>query len=213
LEENEMGKRSIMISLLIGVLMSGMFVFSCTSIPEIQVLYRLPAPSMGLQGKSVVLKIIDKRADKEFLRPGARRQFKYFSGNLSFAVAKYNEAGFKIGPFDPIAVIKEGFKRRLENDGIRIVSEPAEGVPELQIILEEFSLDFVARQWVATMRYEAKLLKDSRVLANQSISGKAERFKILRRKGADTALGDIFTDTLNRLDLVKLFHDAHLLNP
>ena len=194
-----------------GLLLLCFILTSCASINEVQVLYKLPAPSGILQGKSLKLTLVDERQIKEFLKPGAKRELKHFSNNVSFAVAKYNEAGFKIGPYPPLEVIKEAFKRRLESEGIVLARTSGQGVPELEIVLKDFSLDFLDRKWVASMSYEARLKVDGQVRASQSVSGSAERFKVIRKKGADMAVGDIFTDTLNRLDLVRLFKDANLL--
>ncbi len=194
-----------------GVLLLCLALVSCASIYEVQVLYKLPASGHVLQGKSIKFTLIDERTSKEFLKPGAKMELKHYSSNLSFAVAKYNEAGFKIGPLPPLTAVKEAFKRRIENEGIKLIKESGPGVPELEIGLKEFSLDFVDRKWVASMSYEARLKINGKVRATQFISGSSERFKVVRRKGADMAVGDIFTDTLNRLDLVGLFKNAGLL--
>ena len=189
----------------------GFVIASCASVYEVQVLYKLPAPSGLLQGKSLKITLIDERQIKEFLKPGARNELKHFSNNVSFAVARYNEPGFKIGPLAPMAALKEAFERRIENEGITLAKEVGPGIPELEIGVKDFSLDFADRKWVASMIYEARLKIDGQVRATQFISGSAERFKVLRKKGADMAVGDIFTDTLNRLDLVRLFQDARLM--
>ena len=189
----------------------GFVIASCASVYEVQILYKLPGPSGLLQGKSLKFTVIDERQIKEFLKAGAKRELKHFSNNVSFAVAKYNEAGFKIGPLAPMAALKKAFERRIENEGINLAKGVGPGIPELEIGVKDFSLDFAERRWVASISYEARLKVDGQVHATQFISGSAERFKVLRKKGADMAVGDIFTDTLNRLDLVRLFQDARLM--
>ncbi|HDM09003.1 MAG: hypothetical protein JRI39_08830 [Deltaproteobacteria bacterium] len=189
----------------------GFVIASCASVYEVQILYKLPGPSGLLQGKSLKFTVIDERQIKEFLKAGAKRELKHFSNNVSFAVAKYNEAGFKIGPLAPMAALKKAFERRIENEGINLAKGVGPGIPELEIGVKDFSLDFAERRWVASISYEARLKVDGQVRATQFISGSAERFKVLRKKGADMAVGDIFTDTLNRLDLVRLFQDARLM--
>jgi hypothetical protein len=61
------------------------------------------------------------------------------------------------------------------------------------------------------MRYEARLIKDGRVLATQDISGETEQYKIVGTKGADQAIGGLLTDAVNRLDVAKLLEQARLL--
>jgi len=196
---------------LLVCMVAGLCILSCASVHEVQVLYKLPAPGKALEGKGVRFTLVDERSDKNFLLMGARKELGHFSNNIGFAVAKYGEQGFKIGPFAPLDAIREAFKRRLEDEGIRLESGSGKEVPRLEIALKEFSLDFVDRKWVASMTYEARLKVDGVVRATQFISGNAERVKVVRNKGADMAVGDIFTDALNRLDLVKLFRDARLL--
>ena len=195
----------------IGCVLFILLAISCTTVHEVQVLYKMPLCSGVLQGKRLKFILSDQRQIKEFLKPGAKRELKHFSTNLSFAVAKYNEAGFKIGSYCPLEAIKEAFRRRLESEGIVLAETSGLSVPELEIVLKDFSLDFFDRKWVACMSYDARLKVDGRVVATQSVSSSAERFKLISKKGADMAIGDIFTDTINRLDLVGLFRNAHLI--
>ena len=58
--------------------------------------------------------------------------------------------------------------------------------------------------------YEAKLLKEGKVLATRTVSGQAERFKLIGRDEADRAMGEIFSDMINRLDVVGLFKSLGL---
>ena len=136
------------------------FMFSCASIPELKVHYQLPPRSDELKGKRVVLVIKDARMTKEILGQGAQKEFKNFSGNFSFSLARYNEPGFKIGIFQVPAMIREAFKRRLENLCLKVLFERSPAEPRLLIVLQEFLLDFQGRKWVAKMSYEARLVKD-----------------------------------------------------
>ena len=56
--------------------------------------------------------------------------------------------------------------------------------------------------------YEARLLKEDRLLAEQTISGDAERIKAFGIGDAEKVLGDIFSDSVNRLNVRKLFEQA-----
>jgi len=193
------------------VVLLTVFVVSCASIPELKVLYKLPAPSKDLKGKKVFLAVEDVRKTKELFGEGAKQQFRNYIGNISLSVARYNETGFKIGPFPLPAMVKEGFKKRLENAGIEVLSERSHGEPQLLIVINRFILDLVDRTWIAKMSYEAKLMKEGTILAAQIIEGEAERVKVIGRKEADTVTGEIFTDMVNRLNLLRLFRQAKLL--
>lgn len=186
------------------------FAGSCASIPELKVNYRLPPPSNELKGKGVLLVIQDARKTKEILGQGARKELKGFSGNFSLSIADYKEKGFKIGIFQVPAMMREVFKRRLQDFGLRVLFEESRGVPQLSIVLKEFYLDLVGYKWVVRMSYEAKVIKDGEFLASQMLNGQAERFELMGHEEADVAVEEIFTDMVNRLDIVRLFKKAGL---
>lgn len=193
------------------LLMATLLLFSCASISHLSVKYMLPPASEQLKGKRVCLGYEDARTDKNILAEGARREFKNFSENITFSVARHGETGFKIGAFEVTEVVKDGFKRRAQITGVEIVPEPCPGEPEVRIVLIAFFLDLVGRDWVATMNYEARLLKDGELLSKQSINGQVKKVKIVGRGGADDAMGEVFTDTVNKLDVYRLFEQGHLL--
>ena len=205
------GINQVLAKVLVGIL-SSVFIVSCASIPELKVLYQLPPRSDQLKGKSVFLLVEDARKNKEILKQGAKKEFGNFVGNISLSVARHNESGFKIGLFEFAAMVKEGFKRRLENAGLKVMAKRSPGGPQLLIGINDFTLDLVGRKWKAKMGYEAKLIKDGQTLATQIIEGEGERHKLIGRKEADTVTGEIFTDMVNRLDLVRLFRQAGLID-
>jgi ABC-type uncharacterized transport system auxiliary subunit len=195
---------------LLILLLSALMV-SCASIPELKVHYQLPPASEQLGGRAVVLVFEDARDTKEILGQGAKKELKNFSGNISFSVARHGDPGFKIGVFEFPAMMREAFKRRLENAGLTPIPEQLAGTPQLLVTLNDFNLDLVKRKWVVKIGYVAKLIRNGKVLSTQTISGQAERYKIVGTRGADAAFGEIFTDMINRLDVVRLFQQARLI--
>jgi len=191
------------LTLLVSLLM-----VSCASIPELQVLYKLPPPSKQLKGRLLALTVDDERTSKTVLGKGAREEFKGFSGNISLSVADYNDKEFKVGIFRVPDLMREAFKRKLENLGIEVLSEKTLGKLELMIVLKEFSLDLEGRDWVAKMSYEARLTTAKGAVATQFVNGRAERYQLFGRESADTLMGEIFTDMVNALDLPRLFKQA-----
>jgi len=183
---------------------------SCTTIPELQVRYTLPSPAAPLKGRSVVLAIDDQRASPSVLGRGAKEEFKGFSGSISLSIADSNKKESRIGIFRVPGLMKEVFKRRLENLGVRVLTKKAPGIPLLTIVLKEFSLDLVGREWLAKMSYEARLTGEKGGVATQFINGQAERYKLIGRESADALMGEIFTDMVNSLNLARLFEQAGL---
>ena len=192
-----------LLTLLVSLLM-----VSCASIPELQVLYKIPPPSKQLKGRLVALTVDDERASKTVLGKGAEEEFKGFSGNISLSVADYNEKEFKAGIFNVPDLTREAFKRKLENLGVEVLPEKTLGKLELVIVLKEFFLDLEGREWVAKMSYEARLTTAKGAVATQFVNGQAERYQLFGRDSADTLMGEIFTDMVNALDLPRLFKQA-----
>jgi len=197
----------------VGYIM-GMFLIltlmvSCAVIPELTINYRLPPESDELKGEKVYLVFEDIRESKDIMGRGARKDFKGFSGSISFSLARNKEDGFKIGSYDLRALCLKAFKSKLENLGVAVVSERKNSRSELVFVINEFYLDLVERKWIAKMGYEARLVKDGKICAKQMISGQAERLKIIGHAQADTVMGEIFTDIVNKLDVGKLFRQAN----
>ena len=187
-----------------------LFLCGCSPLPHLNVNYRLPTGTQALEGRKVFLTVEDARSRSGILGPGAREEFPGFSGNLSFSVARGSEAGFKIGVYNLLSLYREACERRLANQKIRIVESKEEGEAELKIVLQEFHLDLAKRTWKVKMAYEAKLIQNGDLRAKQMISAEGERLKLIGQTQADELVSEIFTDTLNKLDLVQLFRQAGL---
>ncbi|MFO7987236.1 MAG: hypothetical protein R6U38_15365 [Desulfatiglandaceae bacterium] len=192
------------------LILTALFLLSCTSIPEMQILYRLPAPSDDLQDRQITLTLKDIRKSKAILKKGAREEFEGFSGNLSLSVA-HDDEGFKVGIFTVMDIFKEAMTRRLKQQGLEVLSEKRPGQPQLSIVLKKFNLDLEDRDWIAAVEYEARLMKDDRTLISQVITADGERYKIVGRKQADALMGEIFTDAINSLNLPRLLEQARSL--
>jgi hypothetical protein len=195
----------------LGILSLFAIVVSCTTIPQVNVLYRLPPRKAELEDLKIFLSFEDRRANKDFLGPGAKADYKNFSENFSFSVATGTEEGFRIGVYDLPSLILETFKRRLEYSGITVLKEVGGEDAELVIILKEFRLDLVNRNWKFKMSYEAELEKDDTMLAKQMFTGEAERFKWIGTKEADTVVGETYTDLVNKLNVERLFRQGGLI--
>lgn len=184
---------------------------SCTTIPQLKLNYRIPSGSETLKGKKVFLIVEDSREYKDFLTPGAYEALKDYSGSIAFSVTRQNEAEISLGLYAPLLVVKEGFKRRLQNEGLDIELYEPRNLPKLTVVIKKYSLDLVDRRWVVEMSCEAILEQGDKASASQSISGRGERLRIIGTKEADEILGEVFTDLLNRVDVAGLFRRAKLL--
>jgi len=190
-----------------GILLVLMLFFlcaACASIPYISVNYRIPVSTSTLQGQELALVTVDERKSKEIIGPGARNDYRNYGGDISYSLTKSGGSTFKIGVFEAPVLLGEAMKAKLKNQGVHVVSKPGESDLLMELALKEFSLDLVNREWQFQMSYEARLVREGRVLSRQEIAGQAERGKILQRREADRVVEELFTDLVNRFDLERL---------
>jgi len=137
--------------------------FSCSTVPVLNINYRVPGKTDQLKGKKVFLEIRDSRADKDMLGEGAKEDFKNVIENVSLSVAEGDERGFKIGIFSVTDLMREIFKERLAGLGLEVVTDiNSRGEePTIAIDLQTFKLDLikgtVKRTWTAKIAYIAEV--------------------------------------------------------
>ncbi len=182
---------------------------ACTSDkPFLIVHYQLPSSSQALAGRRVSLAVTDIREDKTFLNESAKKSLLRFNDTYSLVVVKENGSGNLTGIYDLNALMAEIFRQRLASMGIQVAPSAESADYELQIKLKEFKLDLANRKWVVSMNYQADLVKDGSVRAMETISGSAERLKLMAKNDAEKVLSELLTDMANKLDLTKLFQQA-----
>jgi ABC-type uncharacterized transport system auxiliary subunit len=176
--------------------------------PFLIVNYQLPSASQALAGEKASVTVNDLRQDRTFLSESAKKSLLAFNDTYSLVVVKNDGSGNLIGIYDLNALLSEIFSKRLTNMGIQVVPSADSADYQLEIKLNEFKLDLADRKWVADMNYQADLLKDGRVRAMQTISGSAERLKLMAKSDAEKLLSELLTDMANKLDLAQLFQQA-----
>jgi hypothetical protein len=203
--KNSFGYRTFLVALWVAV-----WVLSCSKPSYIDVAYQLPSETQALAGKQISLSVIDSRTDPEIFAGEAKKEFEHFTGIFSLSLKK-NNSSYIVGTYDLPALFTEALKRRIESTGIRVETAPSSDGLTLEISLQRFLLNAEKRKWIADIKYNARLIKNKKILANQEISGQAERTKIMGSGGGETVLGEIFTDSVNRFDIFKLFGEAGLI--
>jgi len=177
----------------------------CSSKNFLVVNYQLPAETESPGEPSVSLVVKDAREDPDIATKNAKMALKDFSGNFALIVARKNKNNQLVGAFGLQSMIREVFKHRLENAGVRVTSEEDNRQNVVEITLKVFKLDLVERKWVIQMAYQANLLKEGRFVAGETITGSAERLRVVGSKEAETVIGELITDVANRLNLSELF--------
>jgi len=192
------------------VMLIGIWVVTCATKSYININYRLPLSSHDLKGMKIFLELKDIRPVKTIFSERAKTKFKNFTGLFLFSLPNRGKKNFVVGAFDLPSLFKTAFSRRLENMEIEVLTEPEKTEPVIEIDLKKFFLDLVDRKWVAEISYEVRLIKDNKLLARETISGNAERLKMLSQSDAEKVLGEIFTDVVNKVDFRKLLQQADL---
>jgi hypothetical protein len=191
------------VSIILFVAMATSF---CASKNFFVINYQLPQePEIPVEAPvSIVVK--DLREDPAILSKSAKMALKAFSGNffILYVVQENKDVPLK-GAFGLNSMIKQIFKHRLENAGIEVASEEESREDVVEIILKTFKLDLVERKWVINMTYQANLVRQNRFVAGETITGSAERLRVVGSKDAELIVGELITDVVNRLNLRELF--------
>jgi uncharacterized lipoprotein YajG len=195
---------------LIPALILAFFAGACGSKPFLKVQYQLPAPSSTLEGRQVSLTVSDMRSKETLVTETARKSLRDFKGTFSLVVLREDGSGNLRGAYDLVSLFSEVFQQRLKNEGIQATTVTDSTLPELKIEITEFQIDYADRKWIVGMNYKASLLDNGILLSKESVSGQAERLKVMGKKGAEKILSELLTDVVNKLNLVGLFQQARL---
>ena len=187
------------------ILFVGMATSFCASKNFIAVNYQLPGEPMIPGETSVSLDFKDSREDPAIVTKNAKMALKNFSGNFTLIVVQPNNDKRLVGAFSLHSMITQIFKHRLENAGIGVAPEGQRRETVVEIILKAFKLDLVERKWVINMTYQANLIRQNQFIAGETVTGSAERLRVVGSKDAELVIGELITDVVNRLNLSELF--------
>ena len=189
-----------------------LLVFLCCS-PRISLLvdYLVPDTSNHLEGQQVCLEVKDVRADTHLFTATAIQDFDGFKDRYDLTLVTPNKARISVGEKNLQGLFSEAIKKRLESLGAVVTTTGRKDLPLFQVLIRDFKIDLQDRKWLSSASYEANLSIDNQLVARELVTGSAERIKILGSKGADTTLSDIFTEMINRLNIVKLFQQAKMV--
>ena len=196
----------------IGLLLIILLTFiGCSSRTRLLVDYHVPSISNQLTGQRVHLEVRDMREDRHLFTANAAKDFQGFRNSYELTLVAADQRRTSIGERDLEGLFLEVFSKRLQHLGADIINGKQDATPHLQILIKAFKIDLNERKWIATASYEANLSIDDQLVARERVTGSAERLKIMGTKGAGTTLSDIFTEIINRLNIVKLFEQAKMV--
>jgi len=186
------------------------FIFTACAKPyHFYVKYNVPE-SMGqsLQNK-VYLKVIDGRQTDNFLSEKARNEFDLWDGTFALY---YSEKKPKsaVDTYSLTALIRVIMTQRLGSKGILVSEQQSAGEAILEMTLKKLYLELKDRNWISDISFEVALSSDNMKTGRETVSGKAERTKFMGRGAGEILVSELLTDTINRLDIEKLFKNAGL---
>ena len=188
----------------------GILAAACASSNVMNVQYQLPALAGGPIPRSVVVVFEDARKNRAFLTPSAREELEGFSDVYALTVSKPGRGNELRGAYPLGPLFTEILRYRLEDSGVKVMPPGANADAELNVVLNEFQLDFGDRKWSASVAYEARLLKNGTLLSMQAVTGNAERVMFLKKADAEKVVGELVSDAINQMDLTGLFKRAGL---
>lgn len=203
-------KSSILIAGL--VIVSVLLLSGCFGRNYLMVDYQIPKASQQLKGQTVYLVVEDLRSRKRIMNPGAAIKFRDFDDNYSLAWVMPNKERILAGEHNLTDLFKATFEKRLKLMGAQVVNTESEEASKLTIRVKTFVIDLKDRKWNANVTYEAILTKTGQPTAKEKIQGNAEQIKIIGRKGADDVMSNIFTEVVNRVNIMKLFKETKLIS-
>jgi hypothetical protein len=190
---------AISIILFIGILSS-----SCASKNFLTVKYQLPPQAVERKEIKVALAVKDIREDPGIATKSAKMALKNFTEHFALIVAQENKKDRLVGAFSLSSMIREIFKHRLENAGVVVAAEEDPLTPLVEIVLKEFKIDLQNRKWIITMNYQANLVKQNRIAGGETVTGSAERLRVVGSKDAEIIVGELVSDVANKLNLNEL---------
>jgi hypothetical protein len=183
----------------------------CTGRAYLIVDYTVTPRSQYLKGQSVVLQVEDLRKSKAVMEPRALRAFPDFRNRYGLAWIMPNRQRILAGEHNLSELFKQTFKKRLERLGANVVQDMDPSIPVFKVSMNTVRIKLIGVKWYATVSCTAGLVVNERRVSGETVTGNAERVRVIGRKGADIVMSNIFTDVVNRIDVVKLFQQANLI--
>jgi hypothetical protein len=188
-----------------------LFLSGCAARTYLTVGYAPPPVSGQLAGQTVRLEVKDLRTDGATLTPSAAGALRGFRDRYRLAWVAGRDRQVAAGTHNLANLFAEAFRKRLTLMGAVVVGETRPDIPLITVAIGDFTIDSKDRRWIVRAAYKATLSIESGRFADETVTGSAERLRIMGREGSDELTGEIFTEIVNRLDIAKLFRQTGLI--
>ncbi len=188
----------ILTAMMICVTLSG-----CAS-EGLKVSYEVRKEEFGGLHSPMQIRVVDTRADKEIVGPGAKPTIgQHVLGYLFFSVAYAPiHALNRNGPQVPEEAelpetVRRAFVERFSTNGVLITDAGDVAPVLLEIELNKFLLDFSFGTWTAEAGYRATLTENGAVLCSQAVEEKRTKHNLWGYSSGEAALSDVFNAAVN----------------
>jgi hypothetical protein len=177
---------------------------ACGGRSYMNVVYQLPEAYQGFPDQPVFLEVSDQRTEADIFTPAAKSAFRHFTGLFSLEVVGANGSSKMAGAYDLAGLFEESLRERFRRQGVTLLDAPQTDADRLEVTVETFLVDLRKHRWVADLGYTVALHKPSGTVLTEKIRGNAERVKLVGKRDIEKVIGEIFSDSVNRLNLKRL---------
>lgn len=177
---------------------------ACGGRSYMNVVYQLPEAYKGFPDQPVFLEVTDQRAADDIFTPSAKKAFRHFTGLFSLEVVGADGNAQMAGAYDLGGLFEEALRERFRRQGVTVLDAPRADADRLAVSVETFRIDLKSHKWFADVGYVVALHKPSGTVLKEKIRGNAERVKLMGKRDIEKVIGEIFSDSVNRLDLKRL---------
>jgi nucleoside 2-deoxyribosyltransferase len=177
---------------------------ACGGRSYVNVVYQLPEAYKGFPDQPVYLEVTDQRAETDIFTPDAKRAFRHFTGLFSLEVVGADGSSQMAGAYDLAGLFEEALRERFRRQGVTLLKRPQADADRLLVSVENFRIDLKQHKWFADVGYAVALHKPSGTVLKEKIRGNAERVKLMGKRDIEKVIGEIFSDSVNRLNLKRL---------
>jgi len=182
-------------------------VVACAKPYRLNVAYQTPQAPGEVSVGSVVLTVTDKRGNMDIFSESARKEFDQWDG--TFALVQKDAPDAKpVVANDLAALFENALEKRLNAMGIDVVEGTIDDAPLFSVSLLSFRLNLDKRTWKSDITFAASLTRDQQNIASEKVSAQAERTKVMGKGAGEQLIGELFTESINQLNIEKLFEKA-----
>jgi hypothetical protein len=177
---------------------------ACGGRSYMNVVYQLPEAYKGFPDQPVFLEVSDQRAAADIFTSEAKNAFRHFTGLFSLEVVGADGRSQMAGAYDLAGLFEEALRERFRRQSVTLLDTPQPNADRLEVSVKTFRIDLKHHKWIADLEYAVALHKPSGTVLTEKIHGNAERVKLLGKGDIEKVIGEIFSDSVNRLNLKRL---------